>query len=110
MCLVKADTYLPDVAVPATSEGHALPEDLPMSAILDEQAQGCLDDSKPMHRPRVVWSEELHQRFLRAIDAAGSDEAAVPTVILKVRLSQQSVIPVCSDKVITGVTMFMLCS
>lgn len=44
------------------------------------------DNAKPLHKPRVVWTDELHQRFLRAIDAAGSDEAAVPTVILKVRL------------------------
>eukprot|EP00892_Ulva_mutabilis_P007680 jgi/Ulvmu1/5284/UM022_0078.1 len=43
----------------------------------------CGADAKPLHKPRVVWTDELHQRFLRAIDAAGSDEAAVPTVILK---------------------------
>lgn len=62
-----------------------MPEPLPMTAMLEEQPHGCLDDTKPMHKPRVVWTEELHQRFLRAIDAAGSEEAAVPTVILKVR-------------------------
>ena len=45
------------------------------------------NDTKPLHKPRVVWTEELHQRFLRAIDAAGSDEAAVPTAILRVRAS-----------------------
>jgi SHAQKYF class myb-like DNA-binding protein len=39
---------------------------------------------KALHKSRVVWTEELHQRFLMAIDAAGED-AAVPTVILKVQ-------------------------
>jgi SHAQKYF class myb-like DNA-binding protein len=59
-------------------------EALPISSIVNEQAQACLDNSKPLHKPRVVWTEELHQRFLRAIEAAGSEEAAVPTMILKV--------------------------
>lgn len=43
------------------------------------------NEAKPLHKPRVVWTDVLHQRFLRAIDAAGSEEAAVPTVILRVR-------------------------
>ena len=86
------DQHVHDAGVPATSTGidtamlEALP---PMSAPLEEQPQGSLDDAKPTHKARVVWTEELHQRFLRAIDAAGSDEAAVPTVILKVRFALQ---------------------
>ena len=40
--------------------------------------------SKPTHRTRVVWNEELHGRFLAAIEVAGCLDAAVPTVILKV--------------------------
>lgn len=41
------------------------------------------DKAKPLHKPRVVWTDELHERFLAAIEKAGSIEAAVPTVILK---------------------------
>jgi SHAQKYF class myb-like DNA-binding protein len=41
-------------------------------------------EAKPHHKPRVVWTEELHQRFLRALDSVGSDDAAVPTVLLRV--------------------------
>ena len=48
-------------------------------------------DGKPLHKPRVVWTDELHQRFLRAIEAAGSEEAAVPTVILRVCLQPQMI-------------------
>jgi SHAQKYF class myb-like DNA-binding protein len=81
-----------------------------MAAMMDDQAQGHLEDSKPMHKPRVVWTDELHQRFLRAIDAAGSDEAAVPTVILKVWLVgvrciwlAQVVYTATSDVVVNGI-------
>ena len=41
-------------------------------------------NAKPIHRSRVIWNDELHERFLAAIEVAGSLDAAVPTVILKV--------------------------
>lgn len=58
-------------------------EDLPTLPVTYEHTDST---NKPLHKPRVVWTDELHQRFLCAIEAAGSDEAAVPTVILRVRL------------------------
>jgi hypothetical protein len=55
------------------------PSGVGMSPVTTEPSE-----SKSLHKARVVWTDELHQRFLRAIDAAGSDQAAVPTVILRV--------------------------
>lgn len=70
--------------LPPVSAANVLSEPMPVISAMPDDHTASLDDTKPMHKPRVVWTEELHQRFLRAIDAAGSDEAAVPTVILKV--------------------------
>jgi SHAQKYF class myb-like DNA-binding protein len=64
----------------------AQPERLAVATVSDvPHDAGQHGSAKPLHKPRVVWTDELHQRFLRAIEAAGSEEAAVPTVILKVR-------------------------
>ncbi len=60
---------------------------LPMSAApTDAQPPSMLplddDDPHARKRPRLVWTGDLHKRFVTAIRQLG-DEKAVPTAIMK---------------------------
>lgn len=51
---------------------------------IDESPQGVGDHNYPMKRSRLVWTPELHQRFLEAVNRLGND--AVPKNIMQVCL------------------------
>jgi SHAQKYF class myb-like DNA-binding protein len=79
----------PDCAITSSSRGRlCFAGDLQLQPTLPVTFETVADnDAKPLHKPRVVWTDVLHQRFIQAIETAGSEEAAVPTVILRVRAS-----------------------
>ncbi|KAH7431451.1 hypothetical protein KP509_08G048800 [Ceratopteris richardii] len=48
----------------------------------EEEADGDVDDAGTTKKPRVVWSAELHQQFIHAVNQLGIDKA-VPKRILE---------------------------
>nr|GMD66446.1 two-component response regulator ARR2-like [Ipomoea batatas] len=50
----------------------------------DEEDEGEeRDETSALKKPRVVWSVELHQQFVAAVNQLGIDKAAVPKKILE---------------------------
>ncbi|XP_052207826.1 two-component response regulator ARR2-like isoform X2 [Diospyros lotus] len=48
----------------------------------EEDEEGERDDKSTLKKPRVVWSTELHNQFIAAVDQLGTDKA-VPKKILQ---------------------------